>query len=59
MTKVNDLHREWMKNKEYRQANEDLAPEFALAGAVIQARDRGSYAGATRAAHGHDPIRHC
>ncbi len=38
MTKVNDLHRKWMKNKEYRKAYEDLAPEFALARAVIHAR---------------------
>lgn len=38
MTKVSDLHQKWMKNKEYREAHEELAPEFALARAVIQAR---------------------
>jgi ribosome-binding protein aMBF1 (putative translation factor) len=38
MTKVDDLHKKWMKNKEYRKAYEDLAPEFALAHAVIGAR---------------------
>ena len=38
MTKVNDLHRKWMKKKEYCQAYEELAPEFALARAVIDAR---------------------
>jgi ribosome-binding protein aMBF1 (putative translation factor) len=38
MTKVSDLHQKWMKNKEYRKAHEDLAPEFALARAVIDAR---------------------
>jgi transcriptional regulator with XRE-family HTH domain len=38
MTKVKDLHRSWMKSKEYRRAHEGLAPEFALARAVIQAR---------------------
>jgi ribosome-binding protein aMBF1 (putative translation factor) len=38
MTKVHDLHRKWMKNKEYRNAHEELAPEFALARAVIHAR---------------------
>ena len=38
MTKVNDLHKKWMKNKEYRKAYEDLAPEFKLARAVINAR---------------------
>ena len=38
MTKVSDLHQKWMKNKDYRKAHEDLAPEFALARAVINAR---------------------
>ena len=38
MTKVSDLHRKWMKNSDYRKAIEDLAPEFALARAVIDAR---------------------
>ncbi len=38
MTKVSDLHRRWMKNKEYRKTHEELAPEFALARAVIDAR---------------------
>lgn len=38
MTKVDDLHRKWMKNKEYRKTYEELAPEFALAHAVIGAR---------------------
>ena len=38
MTKVSGLHQKWMENKEYRQAHEELAPEFALARAVINAR---------------------
>jgi ribosome-binding protein aMBF1 (putative translation factor) len=38
MAKVNDVHRKWMKNREYRKAYEELAPEFALARAVIEAR---------------------
>jgi transcriptional regulator with XRE-family HTH domain len=38
MTKVKDLHQKWMKNKEYRKAHAELAPEFALARAVIDAR---------------------
>ena len=38
MTKVNELHRKWMNNKEYRKDHEELAPEFALARAVINAR---------------------
>jgi hypothetical protein len=38
MTKVDDLHRKWMKDPKYRKAHEDLAPEFELAHAVIDAR---------------------
>jgi len=38
VTRVNDLHQKWMKKKEYRKAYEELAPEFALARAVIHAR---------------------
>lgn len=38
MTKVSDLHKKWMKNKDYRKAHEELAPEFALARALIHAR---------------------
>jgi ribosome-binding protein aMBF1 (putative translation factor) len=40
MSKVKDLHQKWMKNKEYREAHEELATEFALARAVIDARVR-------------------
>ncbi len=38
MTKVSDLHKKWMKSKEYREAYEELAPEFEIARAVINAR---------------------
>lgn len=38
MAKLNDLHQKWMKNKAYREAHEELAPEFALSHALIQAR---------------------
>ena len=38
MSKLADLHQKWMKKKEYREAVEELAPEFALARAVINAR---------------------
>lgn len=38
MSKVKDLHQNWMKSKDYRRAHEELAPEFALARAVIDAR---------------------
>jgi ribosome-binding protein aMBF1 (putative translation factor) len=42
MSKVGDLHQNWMKSKEYRKAYEELAPEFALARAVIDARVKAS-----------------
>jgi len=38
MTRVNDLHQKWMKKEGYRKAYEELAPEYALARAVIDAR---------------------
>ena len=38
MTRVSDLHRKWMKNKEYPKAQGQLAPEFALSRTVIEAR---------------------
>jgi ribosome-binding protein aMBF1 (putative translation factor) len=38
MTKVNDLHKKWLKDKNYRKAYKELAPEYAVARAVIEAR---------------------
>lgn len=38
MTKLNDLHHKWSRNEAYRKAHEELAPEFALSRALIQAR---------------------
>jgi ribosome-binding protein aMBF1 (putative translation factor) len=38
MTRIKDLHRKWMKSREYRKAHEALMPEFELARAVIDAR---------------------
>ncbi len=38
MTKVSTLHKRWVKNKDYRHAYDELAPEFALSRAVIKAR---------------------
>ena len=38
MTKLADLHEQWSKKKSYRSAYDELAPEFALARAVIEAR---------------------
>ncbi len=33
-----ELHREWMKDPEYRRAYEELEPEFQIARALIDAR---------------------
>ena len=38
MTKVSELHREWSKDPEYREAYERLGAEFALARTLIEAR---------------------
>lgn len=38
MSNLNDLHQKWISSEEYREAYEKLAPEFALAHAVIAAR---------------------
>ncbi|PKA44030.1 transcriptional regulator [Rhizobium sullae] len=38
MTKMKDLHAEWMKDDEYRKEYEALEEEFALAHAMIEAR---------------------
>lgn len=38
MTKVSALHKKWLDRAEYRQAYEAIAPEFALASAIITAR---------------------
>ena len=40
MTKVKDLHEKWLQDHDYRAEYEALAPEFALAMAVAQARIR-------------------
>jgi transcriptional regulator with XRE-family HTH domain len=38
VTKVKELHRKWIKGREYRKVHEALMPEFELARAVIDAR---------------------
>lgn len=38
MTKVRDLHEKWMQDPEYRDAYEQMKPEFDLARAMIEAR---------------------
>ena len=40
MTKVKDLHRDWLKNPKYKTEYEALGKEFQLARALIEARTR-------------------
>jgi len=46
MTRVRQLHEQWMTDPAYREAYEALGPEFELARALIRARTR---AGLTQA----------
>lgn len=46
MARVTELHKKWMAEPEYRKAYDALEEEFALAKAVIDARNR---AGLTQA----------
>lgn len=38
MTQVKDLHRTWRQEPAYRQAYDELAPEYELARSIISAR---------------------
>ena len=38
MSKLDDLHRKWMKDPEYQTAFNEMKPEFELARTLIQAR---------------------
>lgn len=40
MTKLSDLHAEWMNDPEYRAEYDALEEEFSIAAALIQARAR-------------------
>ncbi len=40
MGRISDMHKKWMKEAEYRRAYNALEEEFALAKAVIDARNR-------------------
>ena len=42
MTKISELHAKWMNDPNYRTEYEDLAEEFDLAEAMIEARIRHS-----------------
>ena len=38
MSKVSDLHEKWSQDPDYRDAYDDLGPEFELTRSLIQAR---------------------
>ena len=40
MARISELHQKWIKEPKYRKAYADLEDEFALAKAVIAARNR-------------------
>jgi transcriptional regulator with XRE-family HTH domain len=40
MARITDLHKKWMERPKYRKAYEALEEEFALASAVIAARNQ-------------------
>lgn len=40
MTNIKDLHKKWLRDKDYRQEYDALEEEFALASALIAARSR-------------------
>ena len=40
MTRITEMHKRWMKEPKYRKAYEVLEDEFAVAKAVIAARNR-------------------
>ena len=40
MARITDLHKKWMKEPKYRKAYDGIEEEFALASAVIAARNR-------------------
>lgn len=39
MSKVKDLHKKWNKDPAYAKAHEAMANEFAVAGAILSARE--------------------
>jgi hypothetical protein len=45
MTRVEEFHRKWSKNSDYRKAYDELEEEYALIGALIDAQ---TAAGETR-----------
>ena len=40
MSTLAELHERWSRNPEYREAYEQLGPEYEVAGVLIEARTR-------------------
>src|SRR3984957_1290840 len=40
MTRVTDMHKRWIKEPKYKKAHDALEPEFVLASAVMDVRNR-------------------
>ena len=40
MTRIKDLHKQWLRDEDYRRNYDALEEEFALASALIAARSR-------------------
>src|SRR5580704_10981042 len=40
MARISDLHKKWMKEPKYKKAYDALEPEFVLASAVMDVRNR-------------------
>ena len=50
MTKVAELHKQWSRDVDYREAYERLGPEFELVRTLIEARTRAGFTQAELAA---------
>ena len=43
MSKVSDLHKQWLQTPEYRKAYQELGPEFELACLLIETRTKAGF----------------
>ncbi len=50
MSTVDELHERWSRQADYREAYEELRPEYAVARALIEARTRAGFSQAELAA---------
>ena len=50
MSTVDELHERWSRQEDYREAYEELGPEYTVARALIEARTRAGFSQAELAA---------